>query len=49
MPAVIVDIARARGLGYRPEVGLESGVASAWADFNADHQPGVRAGGAGRW
>jgi UDP-glucose 4-epimerase len=42
MPAVIVDITRARGLGYEPTVTLESGVASAWADFNADHQPGVR-------
>jgi UDP-glucose 4-epimerase len=42
MPAVIVDITRARGLGYEPSVTLESGVASAWADFNADHQPGVR-------
>jgi UDP-glucose 4-epimerase len=42
MPAVIVDITRARGLGYEPAVTLESGVASAWADFNADHQPGVR-------
>lgn len=33
MPAVIVDIARARGLGYDPAVDLESGLVSAWADL----------------
>jgi UDP-glucose 4-epimerase len=48
MPAVIVDIARARGLGYDPEVTLESGMASAWADFGGDPEPRARAGTARR-
>jgi UDP-glucose 4-epimerase len=33
MPAVIVDIGRARSLGYRPTVALEDGLLTAWADF----------------
>jgi UDP-glucose 4-epimerase len=33
MPAVVVSIARARALGYRPAVALENGLASAWDDF----------------
>jgi hypothetical protein len=33
MPAVVVDIARARSLGYQPTVALERGLLSAWADF----------------
>ena len=33
MPAVVVSIARARALGYRPAVALEDGLASAWDDF----------------
>jgi UDP-glucose 4-epimerase len=33
MPAVIVDIGRARSLGYRPAVALEDGLLSAWNDF----------------
>jgi UDP-glucose 4-epimerase len=33
MPAVIVDIARARSLGYEPGVGLQDGLLTAWADF----------------
>jgi UDP-glucose 4-epimerase len=43
MPAVVVDIGRARGLGYEPAVTLESGIASAWADFNSDPEPSVPA------
>jgi UDP-glucose 4-epimerase len=33
MPAVVVDIGRARSLGYQPAVALERGLLSAWADF----------------
>lgn len=33
MPAVIVDITRARELGYEPAVDLESGLVSTWADW----------------
>jgi UDP-glucose 4-epimerase len=33
MPAVVVSIARARSLGYEPQVGLEDGLAGVWADF----------------
>lgn len=33
MPAVVVDIARARSLGYEPSVSLIDGMRSAWADF----------------
>jgi UDP-glucose 4-epimerase len=43
MPAVVVDISHARGLGYEPAVPLESGIASAWADFNSDPEPSVPA------
>jgi UDP-glucose 4-epimerase len=32
MPAVVVDISHARSLGYVPSVGLDDGLASAWAD-----------------
>jgi len=32
MPAVVVDISRARSLGYEPGVTLDDGLASAWAD-----------------
>jgi UDP-glucose 4-epimerase len=38
MPAVVVDIARARALGYEPQVGLEDGLAGVWEDFQ--RQPG---------
>ncbi|HZD73570.1 MAG TPA: NAD-dependent epimerase/dehydratase family protein [Actinomycetota bacterium] len=34
MPAVIVDIGRARSLGYRPTVALDDGLRTAWADFS---------------
>jgi UDP-glucose 4-epimerase len=33
MPAVIVSIERARGLGYRPSVGLAEGLATVWHEF----------------
>jgi UDP-glucose 4-epimerase len=33
MPAVVVDIGRARSLGYQPAVALEDGLLTAWADF----------------
>jgi UDP-glucose 4-epimerase len=39
MPAVIVDIGRARGIGYEPTVTLDQGVASAWADFGGQPVP----------
>jgi UDP-glucose 4-epimerase len=49
MPAVIVDIGRARGIGYEPTVSLDEGVASAWADFGGQPAPSVdTAGIAGR-
>lgn len=33
MPAVVVDIGRAKALGYSPQVDLETGLAAVWADF----------------
>jgi UDP-glucose 4-epimerase len=33
MPAVVVDIGRARSFGYRPEVGLTDGLAEVWRTF----------------
>ncbi len=33
MPAVVVDIGRARSLGYEPTVALDDGLPTAWADF----------------
>jgi UDP-glucose 4-epimerase len=33
MPAVVVDVARARGRGWEPGVSLLEGVRTAWADF----------------
>ncbi len=33
MPAVVVDIARARSRGYEPTVSLVDGLRTAWADF----------------
>ncbi len=33
MPAVVVDIARARSLGFRPSTSLADGLRQAWADF----------------
>jgi UDP-glucose 4-epimerase len=33
MPAVVVDIARARSRGFEPSVSLTEGIRSAWPDF----------------
>jgi UDP-glucose 4-epimerase len=33
MPAVIVDISRARSIGYKPEYDLKSGLATVWPEF----------------
>ena len=35
MPAVVVDISRARALGWTPSVSLPEGLATAWADLAA--------------
>ncbi len=34
MPAVVVDVARARSLGYSPTMSLVDGMRSAWVDFD---------------
>ncbi|MEJ5914581.1 NAD-dependent epimerase/dehydratase family protein [Pseudokineococcus sp. 1T1Z-3] len=39
MPAVVVDISRARSLGYEPTTGLAAGLASAWPDFRPSADP----------
>lgn len=39
MPAVIVDIARAGTLGYRPSVTLEEGLHTVWEDWGGSEQP----------
>jgi UDP-glucose 4-epimerase len=39
MPAVVVDISRARALGYDPRVGLEEGLTEVWADFRGHSDP----------
>lgn len=36
MPAVVLDISTARGLGYEPSYDLESGMATVWPDFAPD-------------
>jgi len=41
MPAVVVDIGRARALGYEPRVGLEEGLTEVWADFRGHGDPGA--------
>jgi UDP-glucose 4-epimerase len=33
MPAVVVDIGRARALGYHPSVSLADGLAGVWKEF----------------
>jgi UDP-glucose 4-epimerase len=33
MPAVVLDIAAARGLGYEPQYDLDSGLATVWPEF----------------
>lgn len=47
MPAVIVDISRARGLGYEPSVPLSTGLASVWDDLDATGEAGIPAAKAG--
>ena len=42
---MIVDIGRARGLGYQPTVTLDEGIASAWVDFGGEPAPSVPAAG----
>jgi UDP-glucose 4-epimerase len=39
MPAVEVDLTRARGLGYSPTTGLTEGMATVWPDFCGDPEP----------
>lgn len=36
MPAVVVDISRAKALGYHPEFSFEKGLQTVWADFSGD-------------
>jgi UDP-glucose 4-epimerase len=36
MPAVVVDITRARELGYEPRMPLTAGLATVWAEFRTD-------------
>lgn len=33
MPAVVVDVSRARSLGWAPQVGMDEGMAAAWETF----------------
>jgi len=42
MPAVIVSIERAAGLGYRPQVGLVEGLREVWHEFRAAAPMAVR-------
>jgi UDP-glucose 4-epimerase len=44
MPAVVVDVARARSLGWEPTVSLAEGMATAWADLRADRSRQARPG-----
>jgi UDP-glucose 4-epimerase len=39
MPAVVVDIARARSLGFEPQVALLEGMRSVWQDFRPASAP----------
>jgi hypothetical protein len=34
MPAVVLDIAAAAALGYRPAYDLQAGMATVWPDFD---------------
>jgi nucleoside-diphosphate-sugar epimerase len=38
MPAVIIDISVARGLGYQPEHDLKAGIATVWPEFSETYQ-----------
>ena len=40
MPAVRVDLGRARSFGYQPAVGLEEGLREVWADFRGEGRDG---------
>lgn len=42
MPAVVVDISRARSRGWEPTVSLEDGLRGAWADFDPAAAGSVR-------
>ena len=44
MPAVIVDIARAAGLGWEPQFGFEEGVEEVWREWSALDLDSVSAG-----
>ena len=44
MPAVVVDVARARSLGYEPTTGLAEGMATVWPDFRPDGGTGSSTG-----
>ncbi|MEJ5946687.1 NAD-dependent epimerase/dehydratase family protein [Pseudokineococcus basanitobsidens] len=44
MPAVVVDVTRARSLGYAPTTALADGMAGVWPDFRPDLRP-VAVGG----
>lgn len=46
MPAVVVDVARARSLGYEPTTALAEGMATVWPDFRPDGA-GAVGGGSG--
>lgn len=39
MPAVVVDISKARSQGYAPQIGLVDGFASVWPEFNGSAAP----------
>ena len=39
MPAVEVDLSRARALGYLPTTGLTEGLATVWPEFEPDPEP----------
>lgn len=41
MPAVVVSIDRARGLGYRPSVDLDDGLAGVWDEFRTSPDTSV--------
>jgi len=47
MPAVVVDVARARSLGYEPTTSLAEGMATVWPDFRPDGRAPVGAAAGG--
>jgi UDP-glucose 4-epimerase len=48
MPAVVVSVARARGLGYEPSVDLADGLAGVWEDFRPEGAPDAPEGAPAR-